>query len=405
MERLEHARILMYSHDTFGLGHLTRCRTIATALVRRFKGLFVLIVTGSPIAGRFGFPARVDFVKIPSVIKLYNGEYASMHEHIDLQETLDMRKAIIRQTAEIFNPDMLIVDKVPLGLKGELTETLGLLKQRRGRLVLGLRDVMDSPERMHAEWAPNNVLGEINDLYDRIWIYGMRDFWHPFKDLDLPEGLEEKLSFTGFLRREPVARSGRLQHTFTNPYLLVTVGGGGDGENLIRQVLQAYESDDTLPHPALLVLGPFMNKSARNNFRDRAAALVNVEVIDFENNMSQLMRGAIGVVAMGGYNTFCEILSYNKRAIVVPRTEPRREQLIRAKRAQELGLITMLDPSEAAEPMTMADALRRLPQQPLPSETDHLGLLDGLEIIGDEVAASFATRQATTTPTSATAEG
>ncbi len=91
MRRLGHARILMYSHDTFGLGHLRRCRTIAHALVEHFKGLHVLIISGSPIAGAFDFRARVDFVKIPSVIKLYNGEYTSIARHIDLQETLEMR--------------------------------------------------------------------------------------------------------------------------------------------------------------------------------------------------------------------------------------------------------------------------------------------------------------------------
>src|SRR5262252_4486559 len=35
-------RILIYSHDTFGLGHLRRCRAIAHALVDRFKQLSVL---------------------------------------------------------------------------------------------------------------------------------------------------------------------------------------------------------------------------------------------------------------------------------------------------------------------------------------------------------------------------
>ena len=60
------------------------------------------------------------------------------------------------------------------------------------------------------------------------------------------------------------------------------------------------------------------------------------------------MARAAGVVAMGGYNTFCEILSFDKRALIVPRTAPRLEQFIRAKRAAELGLVAML--SERARP-------------------------------------------------------
>ncbi len=117
---LENARILMYSHDTFGLGHLRRCRTIAHALVQEYSGLMVLIVSGSQIAGAFDYRARVDFVKIPSVIKLRNGEYSSLSEHIDVHDTIKMRRSIIRHTAESFAPDIFIVDKEPMGLRGEI---------------------------------------------------------------------------------------------------------------------------------------------------------------------------------------------------------------------------------------------------------------------------------------------
>ena len=152
MKRLDNARILMYSHDTFGLGHLRRCRAIAHALVERFKGVTVLIISGSQIAGAFDFRARVDFVKIPSVIKLYNGDYTSIGEHIDLEDTLEMRRSVIESTAEAFDPDIMIVDKEPLGLRGELETTLMALKKKGTTLVLGLRDVLDSPELLEREW-------------------------------------------------------------------------------------------------------------------------------------------------------------------------------------------------------------------------------------------------------------
>lgn len=385
MKRLEQARILMYSHDTFGLGHLMRCRAIAHALVERYKGLFVLILTGSPIAGTFNFRARVDFVKIPSVIKLYNGQYTSIDKHIDLHDTLKIRKAIIRHTAASFEPDLMIVDKEPLGLEGEMEETLRMLKQRGSTLVLGLRDVMDSPELLRQQWSAGQVLEKTNELYDKIWIYGTRDFWHPLTDLDVPEELERKATFTGYLRRQLPALPSPPAHSFTNPYVLVTVGGGGDGADLIDWVLRAYEHDHTLPHPALLVLGPFMQTQERDEIRQRASALEKIEVIDFESNMEHLMTGAIGVVAMGGYNTYCEILSFDKRALIYPRVQPRKEQLIRAKRAAELGLVGMLHPDQSDDPNIMAQALRDLPLRLLPSEVEHPGLLDGLETVSDIV--------------------
>jgi predicted glycosyltransferase len=82
---------------------------------------------------------------------------------------------------------------------------------------------------------------------------------------------------------------------------------------------------------------------------------------------------------MGGYNTFCEVLSLNKRALIVPRTEPRLEQFIRASRAADLGLVSMLSDDGSHDPAVMAAALRALLRQNLPSEVVVPGLLEGLQ--------------------------
>jgi predicted glycosyltransferase len=103
-----------------------------------------------------------------------------------------------------------------------------------------------------------------------------------------------------------------------------------------------------------------------------------VEAITFEANIEPLIQGAAGIVAMGGYNTFCEILTFDKPALIVPRTVPRMEQYIRADRAQELGLVRMLVDDDVRSARDMATALRHLPQQNRPSDIVVPGLLDGL---------------------------
>ncbi len=374
------ARVLIYSHDTMGLGHLRRCRAIAHSLVRRYEHLSVLILSGSPIIGSFDFRARVDFVRVPGVIKLRNGEYTTLNLDIDLEKTLSMRSSIIRHTADIFDPDVFIVDKEPLGLRGEVTDTLEMLKERGTRLVLGLRDVMDSPTLLAPEWQRKNAMPALRRLYDEIWIYGLPQICEPLADLPMPRSVADKMTYTGYLRRNvPRASSPRpIPKMPQDPYLLVTTGGGGDGEELIEWVLRAYEHDPLLPYPALLVLGPFMQPERQDEFKRRAAKLKRVEAITFDPQMESLEANAAGIIAMGGYNTFCEILSLDKRAIVVPRTEPRLEQYIRASRAQELGLIRMLEATEL-DPKVMAAAIRAMPQQRTPSEVVVPGLLEGLE--------------------------
>ncbi len=371
-------RVLIYSHDTFGLGHLRRCREIAHALVEADENISVLILSGSPIIGSFGFKNRVDFVRIPGVIKLRGGNYVSLKLPLDIEHTLAMRASIIRHTADIFDPDLFIVDKEPLGLRGEVKQTLALLRDKGVPCVLGLRDVMDDPELLAPEWERKKVAPALTEFYDDIWVYGLPQICRPLEGLDLPASVEHRITYTGYLKRSPPMASliPKLEK-IQEPYILVTVGGGGDGEDIIDWVLRAYESDASLPYPAVMVLGPFMGSKLQEDFLARVDRLPNVEAITFNAQVDGLMERAVGVVCMGGYNTFCEVLSFDKRALIVPRTKPRLEQFIRAERAQELGLVRMLLDDDVREPATMSTAIRTLPQQPLPSQTVVPGLLDG----------------------------
>ena len=391
-------RVLIYSHDTFGLGHLRRCLTIAHSLAEHESELSVLILSGSPIIGSFDFRARVDFVRIPGVIKLRNGEYTALNLHMDVEETLSMRSSIITHAADIFDPDIFIVDKEPVGLRGEINDALPLLRARGTRLVLGLRDVLDEPVLLAPEWARKNVLPSLRDLYHEIWIYGLPQICEPLADIGLPASVTDKIVYTGYLRRrisDPVVAHPPPAIT-RRPYLLVTPGGGGDGETLIEWVLRAYETESLLPYPALLVLGPFMQPEMQKEFAERAAKLKRVEAITFDAHMENLEANAVGIVAMGGYNTFCEILSLDKRAVIMPRTEPRLEQFIRASRAEALGLVQMIEHDGRCDPQQMAAVLRGLPQQRRPSEVVVPGLLEGLENVNRLAAPLLAQRHAGT---------
>jgi len=292
-----------------------------------------------------------------------------------------MRASIIQHTADIFDPDIFLVDKEPLGLKGEVRETIEMLKARGTRIILGLRDVMDDPALLKVEWRRKKVIPALRDLYDEIWVYGLPQIHDPLAELDVPQSVRRKMVYTGYLERsvpQNLPPTG-LPEGVTKPYVLVTTGGGGDGEMLVDWVLKAYESDMAPPIPALVVFGPFMPPEQKADFQERVDRLSHVAAITFDAHLETLMAGAAGVVAMGGYNTFCEILSFDKPALIVPREVPRREQLIRASRAQELGLVSMLTEDKAQKPEAMATAIRHLVQQRRPSQVVVPGLLDGLE--------------------------
>ncbi|MCL5778139.1 hypothetical protein M1105_14240 [Limibaculum sp. FT325] len=377
-------RTLLYSHDTFGLGHLRRSRTIASALIDAHAASSALIVTGSPIAGRFDFPERVDHVRLPGVIKLSDGSYTSSSLAIDIDHMTSLRGAIIEAAAREFAPDLLIVDKEPWGFRGELASTLDLMRARGTRVVLGVRDVLDDEDLLAAEWARKGAIDAIERYYDEIWVYGMPQLCRPLDGLGLSARMRERIVYTGYLRREvpewPAEPDGEVP---AQPYLLVTTGGGGDGSELVDWVIRAYERDRALDLPALIVYGPFMKATDRAAFDARIARLgERVTAMAFHARLERLLANAAGVVAMGGYNTFCEILSMDRPAIIAPRTRPRREQYIRARAAERLGLVRMLEPGrDGHAAATMADAIRALAHQPPPSSVRIPGLLSGLETI------------------------
>lgn len=379
------ARVLIYSHDSFGLGHIRRCRTLGHAIAEAYRGVEVLILSGSPIIGSFDFKARVDFIRVPGLIKLRNGEYESLARHRPVTETTRLRAAMIGEAAANFSPDIFVVDKEPMGLRGELEPTLQKLKARGVKLVLGLRDVLDSPEVLLDEWKRKNAFAAVEDLYDAIWVYGLKDFYDPLQGLPLSDLARAKVSFTGYLRRAvppPRAYDDHRLEDFSHR-VLVTPGGGGDGLQMIESVVDAYEARATELPPALFVLGPFMPAPQRASFSRRVKAIPNCEAITFDARIERRFQSAMGVVAMGGYNTFCEILSYDKPAVLLPRSVPRMEQTIRARRAESLRLCTHIEmpPDGPASMEQVSHAIQALASQPPPSHAAVSGLLNGTQTV------------------------
>jgi predicted glycosyltransferase len=344
----------------------------------------VVILSGSPVIGSFEFGSGVDYVRVPGVTKLPDGDYRSLNLNVSIDEAVGLREAIILQTARTFRPDLLIVDKEPTGFRGELMPALERLRDDGCRLVLGVRDVMDEPALLAVEWERKAATEALCGYYDEIWVYGLKEIYEPLAALNLPWQVEQRVTYTGYLRRDLPQRSPLVRYPKLTkaPFILVTTGGGGDGDEVIDWVIAAYEADQSLDIPALIVFGPFINRDRRRGFVERIARHPMLDAIAFDTKIELLMQKASAIVGMGGYNTFCEILSFDKPALVVPRTRPRREQHIRAVEAERLGLVRRLDGAHGErDPLRMAAALRALPAQPRPSEVVVPGLLDGLEVI------------------------
>ncbi len=337
--------ILMYSHDTYGLGHIRRSMAIASHLSG--KEVNILIITGSPIAGRYTLPEQVDFVRIPGMIKKTNDEYHSLSIRLDPEQALHIRKNIIAATAEAFRPDLFIVDKEPLGLKREVLPTLKWFREflPDTKTVLGLRDILDESPVVCKDWESKDVYRYLEELYDEIWVYGNREIYDPIAEYKIPASLEPRIRFTGYIPRkhwsQRIRRKIRKRYRIMDEdaFILVTAGGGGDGCELLEHYLSMHEFfPTTLPFKTLMITGPFMPKSSRVKISKKASQY-GIKTMPFLPQMEQLIGAADLVISMGGYNTICEILSQQTPALIVPRETPRKEQLIRAEKLTEKGLI------------------------------------------------------------------
>lgn len=361
--------ILMYSHDTFGLGHIRRTMAIATHL--RSSNTNILILTGSPLAGRFSFPQQIDFVRIPGMIKKTNEEYLPLSIKINPRHALDIRQSIIKATAKTFQPHLFIVDKEPLGLKKEVLPTLKWMRRNQPdtRTVLGLRDIMDDAETVKKSWKKKGVYDILDTLYSEVWTYGIRDFYNPIEEYDIPENISQKMQFTGYIPRkvpniEEVKKEKQRNSIREGQKLVViTTGGGGDGYPVMDAFLSMLESQKRpFPFASILITGPFMPRRKRAKIFKRARKL-GILAFHFYRHMEKILAAADLVVCMGGYNTLCELMSQKTVTLLIPRETPRKEQLIRAKCFHRNNLVEYI-PWDTLSPETLRQKILHLLEHP-----------------------------------------
>lgn len=344
-------RIALYSHDTMGLGHFRRNLAIARSLSRLRPVPHILLLTGAREAGLFPLPAGTDLVSLPVVHKDARGTYAADNLGVSLSELTDLRSCVLDATIAQFAPDVLVVDKVALGLAGELAGTLQrLASDASTRIVLGLRDVLDDPATVRREWADDETLAAIERFYDAVWVYGDRRVYDLVEELGMPRTCADKVTFTGYLapgnqtpgNQTAGNQTAGARSPVEGRFDLCVLGGGQDGHAVAEAFLQAEHPDDVTP---VVLAGPHMDRATRARLHRRAAAAGGL-IVDFTTDVETWLARARRVVAMAGYNTTMELLATATPALLVPRVRPRIEQWIRAQRLAELGLVDLCHPDD-----------------------------------------------------------
>ena len=349
--------VFLYSHDTFGLGHLRRNLAIATRLLRRPDRFCVHLITGSPVIGKWRLPHGLHVQSLPPVVKTGVERYAAREPGRVFGLVKGYREALILKLVLCHRPDIFLVDHAPAGMNGELLSTLALIRHEfpEIRTMLGLRDILDSPEIVQAIWRAQDIHALIEQAYDDVLVYGTQSLFDVVQNYALPETIARRVRYCGHVVAAPETEcmpSERVgwqvcwspSRVQGRPVVLVTAGGGGDGHFLMDAYLRSLDLLQSAVPYSVIVMGPLMEEAEKSALRALAAKRSEVELVDHTVNLVPSVQGADLIVAMAGYNTSAEILANRKRAILVPRAAPRAEQRLRASLLAGLGVVRCIEP-------------------------------------------------------------
>jgi predicted glycosyltransferase len=383
--------VMMYSHDTIGLGHMRRNTAIAQELVARVPGASVLMLVGCPAGMVFEPHPGIDYIKLPSLTKLGRGRWQAGSLRIDAATTRALRAGILERVTHTFAPDVLLVDHEPAGVWDELVEPIRALKSRgQTRVILGLRDILDDPDRVVRAWAGNGTDSLIRGLYDDVMIYGNESFYPSDAAYGLAALRPGHVRYAGAVT---TARpSARERWTGPPRRVLVSGGGGRDAYALLDTVLAGFEALALHRRPELtLVAGPLMDAELSTALRQRAGETGAI-FHDTIHDLPAMLAASDLFITMAGYNSVTEALVTGCPTVVVPRVGPSGEQRIRAERLQAVGMAMVVWRHDLTA-ARMAAALTAKP--PLPSEMRGLSF-DGAAVAAAHIAAVLAEVKLTT---------
>jgi len=377
-------RVFAYCHDSVGIGHLARTLAVCRKIGSVHPATTFLLVTGTPYVPLMVSDENVDFLKLPALKKINNSTYAARNLSFSPEQVIACRESLLLATVQHFKPDLLLVDKAPVGVCGELKSSLKWMRQNMpaSRMVFGMRDIEDGADVTRAAWEKAGIPDVLEACFDEVWVYGMRDVFDVGSEYRLSSSISDKLNYVGYVAPEPC---GHEPSTDTDSdRVLVTVGGGTDGDSLLRKFLS--EAAGRVVRRGLkitLVGGPDLPKAARGSLQQLSEGMRGVEWVDFEKCMDCRVRSSRLIVSMGGYNTLTLIARNRKPVLVVPRTTPRVEQSIRARLWSDFGAGVMEDPTKLT-PNRLADRVLDLIEHG-PRETHPRLDLGGLDRVGCRV--------------------
>lgn len=350
-------RILVYTHNSIGLGHAFRTLAVITGIRKWRPDIDFLVLSGTSVPHVF-MRQGIEVVKLPGVQKAIGQTGSPLKprylKSVALNDVLRLRRTIIGQALGFFKPEVVMVEHYLAGLAGEIAPLLRGKKACRATaaefaLVHLSRGIMGNNPSIRRP-GPGSSAGA-GDLYD---------FQYVFDDPgpDRPAGnrcpaVRYLGKMTDKTRAELPDRAwvvNRLRLADA-PVILISLSRHGDIRGLSLSLLAALERAGlSATHQVIMVVDPYLDPGVAADLRSDAR-LTGVRFLPFFYPLIDLIHAADIVICRAGYNVINEVLLTDTKALVIPEHHGGAEQ------EQRAGLL----PRDNIVVLTESEVLKRPP--------------------------------------------
>ena len=276
---------------------------------------------------------------------------------------------------EKYQPEVLVIELFPFGRKKFTPELVPLLEKAKAmgtKLVCSLRDIVvrKKDQKEHEE----KVCQLINRYFDSVLIHGDRNFIPLETSFSRVNDLNCDLFYTGYVVEQPPEPEIANNHFF--PMILVSVGGGRFGHELIDGVIRAAPIlQHKIPHHIQVFTGAFAPEDKLSRWQAIAEKQPNLTVERYTPELLSYMQQANLSISMSGYNTTMNILMTGVRAMMLPfNGNGDREQTMRVQKLEQLGIVKAIS-TDSLQPEILAEhIIAYLNEQPNPPNFDFEGV-------------------------------
>lgn len=345
-------KIIFYCQYLTGMGHLVRSTEIIRELVKDFQ---VCFINGGPTVAGFAMPDGVEIATLPP-LWIEDGELQVAEGFNNLDEVKEARRKELIELFDQFKPDCLITEFFPFGRHKLFFELIPLLDHIKSvapstKIVSSVRDIVG---RTDLDQEAEIICNLTSKYFDLILFHSDRNFQKLEESFPRVKDLNCEVKYTGF-----VAQSIPVNQTLNpvdlanlnrqKPTILVSIGGGRIGYELLVSVLEASSLlAQKIPHHIQVFTGPFMPEKQFLTLQETALNKSNITLQKYTSNLMAYMVKADLSISLTGYNTTMNILRTGVRSLVAPigHYSYDKEQLVRTQKLEKLGMVEVIDPDK-----------------------------------------------------------